>query len=77
MPVLDYSHFGDTSDFRGIGADQARFRRMGAMKVAAFLELLQLGREVRLGLRADVGADPCRCRSRSASVPCLCPRLSS
>ena len=47
VPVLDYStSFGDTSDFRGIGADQARFRRMGAMKVAAFLQLLQLGRSV-------------------------------
>ena len=47
VPVLDYSSsFGDTSDFRGIGADQARFRKMGAMKVAAFLELLELGRSV-------------------------------
>ena len=28
VPVLDYSHmFGDTSDFRGIGSDQARFRK--------------------------------------------------
>jgi len=45
--VLDYSHmFGDTSDFRGIGSDQARFRKMGAMKVAAFLQLLELGRTV-------------------------------
>ena len=25
VPVLDYTHFGDASDFRGIGADQARF----------------------------------------------------
>ena len=31
--VLDFTEFGDASDFRGIGADQARFRRMGAMKV--------------------------------------------
>ena len=46
VPVLDHSNFGDTSDFRGIGADQARFRRMGAMKVAAFLSLLELGRAV-------------------------------
>ena len=27
LPVLDFSHFGDASDFRGIGADQARFLR--------------------------------------------------
>ena len=46
VPVLDYTHFGDSSDFRGIGADQARFRRMGAMKVAAFHQLLKLGRTV-------------------------------
>lgn len=46
VPVLDYTHFGDSSDFRGIGADQARFRRMGAMKVAAFHQLLLLGRTV-------------------------------
>ena len=47
VPVLDYSgSFGDTSDFRGIGSDQARFRKMGAMKVAAFLQLLELGRTV-------------------------------
>ena len=42
VPVLDYStRFGDSSDFRGIGSDQARFRKMGAMKVAAFLQLLE------------------------------------
>ena len=47
VPVLDYStRFGDSSDFRGIGSDQARFRKMGAMKVAAFLQLLELGRTV-------------------------------
>ena len=46
VPVLDYSQFGDTSDFRGIGSDQARFRKMGAMKVAAFHQLLELGRNV-------------------------------
>lgn len=46
VPVLDYSEFGDSSDFRGIGSDQARFRKMGAMKVAAFLQLLKLGRTV-------------------------------
>ena len=46
VPVLDYAHFGDTSDFRGIGSDQARFRRMGAMKVAAFHQLLKLNRIV-------------------------------
>ena len=46
VPVLDYTHFGDSSDFRGIGSDQARFRRMGAMKVAAFHQLLQLNRTV-------------------------------
>ena len=46
VPVLDYAHFGDTSDFRGIGSDQARFRRMGAMKVAAFHQLLKLNRMV-------------------------------
>uniref|UniRef100_A0A7S2G147 Nucleotide-diphospho-sugar transferase domain-containing protein n=1 Tax=Haptolina brevifila TaxID=156173 RepID=A0A7S2G147_9EUKA len=46
VPVLDYTQFGDSSDFRGIGSDQARFRRMGAMKVAAFHQLLKLGRTV-------------------------------
>ena len=44
--MLDYTHFGDSSDFRGIGSDQARFRRMGAMKVAAFHQLLMLNRTV-------------------------------
>lgn len=44
--VLDFSEFGDASDFRGIGADQARFRRMGAMKVKAFHALLSMGRRV-------------------------------
>lgn len=46
VPVLDYTHFGATHDFRGIGADQAPFRKMGAMKVAAFLQLLKLNRTV-------------------------------
>ena len=46
VPVLDYTEFGDSSDFRGIGSDQARFRRMGAMKVAAFNQLLKLNRTV-------------------------------
>jgi len=49
VPVLNFSVFGDASDFRGIGADQARFRRMGAMKVAAFLSLLRRGRPVLCG----------------------------
>ena len=40
LPVLNYSHFGDASDFRGIGSDQARFRRMGAMKVRRETPLL-------------------------------------
>ena len=46
VPTLDFSSFGDASDFRGIGADQARFRRMGAMKVAAFRGFLELNRRV-------------------------------
>ena len=44
--VLDFTEFGDASDFRGIGSDQARFRRMGAMKVKAFHSLLSMGRRV-------------------------------
>ena len=44
VPVLNFTEFGDSSDFRGIGSDQARFRRMGAMKVAAFHKILLLGR---------------------------------
>ncbi|KAL1522336.1 hypothetical protein AB1Y20_017328 [Prymnesium parvum] len=46
VPVLNFTEFGDASDFRGIGSDQARFRRMGAMKVAAFHRILLLGRSV-------------------------------
>ena len=46
-PLLEDSRVeSDSSDFRGIGSDQARFRRMGAMKVAAFHQLLKLGRTV-------------------------------
>ena len=65
VPVLNFTEFGDSTDFRGIGSDQARFRRMGAMKVAAFNKLLKLGRSVQ--------CPPCR----RASPALTCSRLPS
>ena len=40
VPVLDFTEFGDTSDFRGIGSDQARFRKEVLSKLSAVATML-------------------------------------
>ena len=77
VPVLDYTHFGDSSDFRGIGADQARFRKMGAMKVAAFHQLLKLNRSAPHPTEHTAVAAPARTRSDTRALGSACSQPSS
>ena len=77
VPVLDYTHFGDSSDFRGIGADQARFRRMGAMKVAAFHQLLKLNRSAPRPTERTAVTAPARSRSDARALGSTCSQRCS